>query len=245
MISPSNNETSMVIYTAQLPSPINSAGENSGVHSPQSLQEAQSKSNDQRKTQDTNELVEAQKTTLSTLPTDIILLIANCFNATESTCFALAFKSFYLFHFARRGKVSLSERPRELNKPGLTVLISSYFPGLVFYPHVDKFIPLARRDALELERFERWQLRKEALALRQRRWGPKRHERWHERDNRLHRETKEWDEGGQEFAFRRGQEWREEVHGIRGILGRVRQDKVLGDHLEMIYRAVTSSIRRG
>lgn len=234
----------MVLYTAQLPSSISSASENSDVRSPQILQDAQSKSNDQRKSQDTSEHVESEKITLSTLPTDLILLIADYFNATESTCFALAFKKFYPFHFARRGKVSLSERPRELNEPGLTVLIASYFPGLVFYPHVDKFIPLARRDMLELDRFERWQRRKEAMALSQRRWGPKRQERWHDRDNRLLREVKEWDEDGQEFAFRRGQEWRQEVHGIRGILDRVRKDKVLGDHLEMIYRTATSGTRR-
>lgn len=47
---------------------------------------------------------------------------------------------------------------------------------------------------------------------------------------------KNWDKDNQELAHKRGQEWRKEVHGILGILGRIRRGKGLDAHLETIFR---------
>ncbi|CZR59344.1 uncharacterized protein PAC_09236 [Phialocephala subalpina] len=128
-----------------------------------------------------------RKTSLSTLPLDIIFIISGLRNKTDSTCLALAVKKFYPLHRAKYGKVDLMAGLRFFR---LTIYqrIAGFFPGLIFYEPVNKFITPERRDALELKRHEEGQeQRRWEQLLRERRQRETR-EREEEQQRRMQRQ---------------------------------------------------------
>lgn len=147
-----------------------------------------------------------QKITLSTLPLDIIFLISELLSKIDSTCLGLAVKNYYPLHRARYGKVSLMSHPNILRpdyfRPTLFQFIGGFFPDLVFYRPVRKFITPERRDALELKQHEEWQ---ESL------WGKQFARERRQREDRERQRQARRMQRQQEDKYRRGQTWGEKM----------------------------------
>ncbi|CZR59345.1 uncharacterized protein PAC_09237 [Phialocephala subalpina] len=94
----------------------------------------------------------AKKLTLDSLPADVLRTIFDALPDVSSVCLGLTCTALYPLHRAKYGTVKLT-RFIDFGKRHIriTELVRDFFPGLMFYPKLSKYVSISRYHRLTLK----------------------------------------------------------------------------------------------